>query len=52
MYGNNNISIEENNDTGVKEEFTYNNNYKYVNNELVTFINNNTSIEENERNFF
>ena len=52
VWKNNNISIEENNDTGVIEEFTYNNNYKYVNNELYPFINNNTITEEDdERNF-
>ena len=27
VWKNSNIGIEENNDTGVKEEFTYNNNY-------------------------
>ena len=52
IWKNNNLSIEENNDTGVKEEFTYNNNYKYVNNELDPFINNNTIIDNDvERNF-
>lgn len=51
VWENNNMGIEENNDTCVKEEFTYNNNYKYVNNELVPFINNNTIIEEDERDF-
>ena len=51
VWKNNNIGIEENNDTSVKEEFTYNNNYKYVNNELVPFINNNTIIEEDKRDF-
>ena len=52
IWKNNNLSIEENNDTGVKEEFTYNNNYKYVNNELDPFINNNTIIDNTEeRNF-
>ena len=53
VWKNNNIGIEENNDTSVKEEFTYNNNYKYVNNELVPFINNNTIIDNgDERDFF
>lgn len=51
VWENNNIGIEENNDTSVKKEFTYNNNYKYVNNELVPFINNNTIIEEDKRDF-
>ena len=52
VWKNNNIGIEENNDTSVKEEFTYNNNYKYVNNELVPFINNNTIIDNgDERDF-
>ena len=45
VWKNNNIGIEEANDTGVKEGFTYNNNYKYVNNELDLFINNNTIID-------
>ena len=56
VWKNNNIGIEENNDTSVKEEFTYNNNYKYVNNKLDLFINNNNNnnIVENddERDFF
>lgn len=47
----NNIGIEENNDTGVKEEFTYNN-YKYVNNELDLFINNNTIINNTDEKDF
>jgi DNA-binding transcriptional regulator GbsR (MarR family) len=52
VWKNNNMGIEENNDTCVKEEFTYNNNYKYVNNELVPFINNNTIIDNgDERDF-
>ena len=51
VWKNNNIGIEEDNDTGVKEEFTYNNNYKYVNNELDPFINNNTIIEDDKRDF-
>ena len=51
VWKNNNIGIEEANDTGVKEGFTYNNNYKYVNNELDLFINNNTIIAEDERDF-
>ena len=52
VWKNNNIGIEENSDIGVKEEFTYNNNYKYVNNELDPFINNNTIIDNDvERNF-
>ena len=51
VWKNNNIGIEEANDTGVKEGFTYNNNYKYVNNELVSFINNNTIIEDDKRDF-
>lgn len=52
VWKNNNIGIEEANDTGVKEGFTYNNNYKYVNNELDLFINNNTIIDNDvERNF-
>ena len=52
VWKNSNIGIEEYNDTGVKEEFTYNNNYKYINNELDLFINNNTIIDEtDERDF-
>ena len=52
VWKNNNIGIEEDNDTGVIEEFTYNNNYKYINNELVPFINNNTIIDNgDERDF-
>ena len=52
VWENNNISIEKDNDTGVKEEFTYNNNYKYVNNELDLFINNNTIIDEADERYF
>ena len=53
VWKNNNIGIEENSDIGVKEEFTYNNNYKCVNNELELFINNNTIINnDDEKDFF
>jgi DNA-binding transcriptional regulator GbsR (MarR family) len=49
----NNIGIGGNYDTSIKEEFTYNNNYKYVNNELDPFINNNIIVDsDDERDFF
>ena len=44
VWKNNDMGIEEISDTGVIEEFTYNNNYKYVNN--------NTIIEEDESDLF